>query len=380
MNILMLGVKEYPYGVSSRFEKHSGGGIAKVVIDLVQELTNNREVTSISLIVRRMPGQAKYEELGKLKIHRVGWYNSRYLRMPVFAFLSLRKAIILRNKIDIIHAHDGFAIFIMILFGRFFKYKGVVSSPHGGPVTKESVYHPLATKLYSFIESFNLKYASELVFLSEAEKDQLLDYYKIKPISFHVVPTGISRVNIIKQSHLNFNVVFIGRLMPRKGVVNLIEAINLLPATLSDVVKVTIVGDGHSRGSLEERVATLNLGDRVKFTGFSDNIGQYLAYADLLVLPSEGGEGLPISVLEAMSCGVAVMISNFDAPFKDSSYFKLKDNKPETISKIITDILEGKLDINLVAYNGLKEFEDFYSVRAAALRYLKLYKSLYKFE
>ena len=64
----MLGVKEYPYGVSSRFEKHSGGGIAKVVIDLVNELIKIEEISSVSLIVRRMPGQKKYEELGKLKV------------------------------------------------------------------------------------------------------------------------------------------------------------------------------------------------------------------------------------------------------------------------------------------------------------------------
>ena len=40
----MLGVKEYPYGVSSRFEKHSGGGIAKVVIDLLRDESKRKEL------------------------------------------------------------------------------------------------------------------------------------------------------------------------------------------------------------------------------------------------------------------------------------------------------------------------------------------------
>ncbi len=372
----MLGVKEYPYGVSSRFEKHSGGGIAKVVIDLVNELIKIEEISSVSLIVRRMPGQKKYEELGKLKVFRVGWFNSRYLRMPVFAFLSLTKALKIRRNVDIIHAHDGFAIFGMVIFKTFFKKQIIVSSPHGGPVTPESVYHPLATKVYTFIESFNLKHASNLVFLSNAEKNQLLEHYKVIPKSYFVVPTGIAEITLFKHKNSFFNLVFIGRLMPRKGIHKLIYALNLLPSHLKDIVKLTVVGDGHSKVELEKLTAELNLSHFIEFTGFSDNISQYLSVADILVLPSEGGEGLPISVLEAMSCGIAVMISNFDAPFSDSSYFKLNDNRPETIANTIVDIIDGNLDVEIVAQNGLNEYLNYYSIKAASTRYLVLYQSL----
>lgn len=376
MKLLMLGVKEYPYGISSKFEKHSGGGIAKVVIDLVHELAKNENVTYISMIVRRMPGQPRFEQNGKLLIYRVSWINSRYLRIPVFSFFSFFQAITLLRKHDIVHAHGGFASFIVILLAFLYRNKAYLSSPHGGPINKESMYHPIATYLFSKLEIFNLKYSSNVVFLSEAEKNQLCGFYGIFPASYFVVPTGISRLSLDKNISDKFDIIFIGRLMPRKGVDKLIKAGKILYDEGFDNFTITIVGDGLSRLDLINLVKSLSIESIVEFTGFSRDIKKYLGRSSLFVLPSDGGEGLPISVLEAMSCGIPVMISNFEAPFNNNSYIKLDNNNPETIATVVRDIFLKRIDLNLIADNGKREYDAFYSIESAVERYLKLYSNI----
>lgn len=373
----MLGVKEYPYGVSSKFEKHAGGGIAKVVIDLVNELCKDNNDTEVTLIVRKMPGQPKHEFYGKVQIYRVPWINSRYLRMPVFALFSFFKALKIYQSYDIIHAHDAFAIFLTILLKKLNRRIITVSSPHGGPFTKESVYNSLATNLYRSLEKFNLKHSEHLVFLSDAEKNQLCTAYKTEPKKSYVIPTGISAVQVSsEQNDGKFNIVFIGRLMPRKGIDKLITAMSIMPPEILTNLKLTIVGDVHSKTELEEQSKKLNLENSVFFAGFSNEIARFLGMADLFVLPSEGGEGLPISVLEAMSARVPVMISNFDAPFREGSYYKLDNNEPKTIKSAITELYDDRARLMIMGERAFVEYSENFSISAAAKRFKNFYHSL----
>jgi glycosyltransferase involved in cell wall biosynthesis len=96
----------------------------------------------------------------------------------------------------------------------------------------------------------------------------------------------------------------------------------LLKAISADVelerINVDIVGDGPSRGDLEELVHDLGLGERVRFCGArtEDEVRRFLGDADLFVLPSTMGEGghqdnLPVALMEAMASGVPVVASQF---------------------------------------------------------------------
>lgn len=69
-----------------------------------------------------------------------------------------------------------------------------------------------------------------------------------------------------------------------------------------------IAGDGHRRLLLEEYATSLQVGDRVHFLGFRDDVASLLHASDVFVFPSFR-EGLPVSVLEAMAAGVPVVAS-----------------------------------------------------------------------
>ncbi|MBL8800230.1 MAG: glycosyltransferase family 4 protein, partial [Planctomycetia bacterium] len=77
-------------------------------------------------------------------------------------------------------------------------------------------------------------------------------------------------------------------------------------------IRYTIVGEGEFRPQIEESIRTLGLGDRVTLTGTQseDAILELLQAVDAFILPSVGlGEAAPVSVMEAMACGLPVICS-----------------------------------------------------------------------
>jgi len=93
-----------------------------------------------------------------------------------------------------------------------------------------------------------------------------------------------------------------GRLTSQKGFDRLIEAAQGLPTNS----RVTIFGDGTERRALDERIAALGLGDRVRLAGYRAGLAPDLAGADALVMPSRW-EGLPNVALEALALGTPVI-------------------------------------------------------------------------
>lgn len=106
---------------------------------------------------------------------------------------------------------------------------------------------------------------------------------------------------------LQRRIVFVGRLEEAKGVQRLIAALSSGTDTLEHVT-LAVVGDGSYRSVLETAAASLPDSVTVEFLGWlgRDEVAAQLRMADLMVLPS-AQEGLPISILECLACGVPVV-------------------------------------------------------------------------
>lgn len=107
------------------------------------------------------------------------------------------------------------------------------------------------------------------------------------------------------------NVVFLGRLVPRKGAEVLIEAVSHLPAGLKGRIRLQIGGRGPLRPALERRVREAGLAGQTNFLGFIDEADKpsFLAGADIVVLPSAGGESFGISLAEALATGRSLVLA-----------------------------------------------------------------------
>ncbi len=106
---------------------------------------------------------------------------------------------------------------------------------------------------------------------------------------------------------------YVGKLVPRKGVDILIEALGLLKSRLAHMPLLVAAGIGEMREPLEARAAELGLGDRVRFVGkiAHDDVAWYMAAGDVFVLPSYS-EGLPTVACEALNCGVPMVATAVD--------------------------------------------------------------------
>lgn len=108
------------------------------------------------------------------------------------------------------------------------------------------------------------------------------------------------------------NIVFLGRLVERKGCLQLLHAVELLHRQHHlDNVRVIICGKGHLNNSLQKYVQANHLSKIVHFTGFVTETqkASYLAIANIAAFPSLGGESFGIVLAEAMAAGSQVVVA-----------------------------------------------------------------------
>ncbi len=107
-------------------------------------------------------------------------------------------------------------------------------------------------------------------------------------------------------------ILFLGRLVPRKGPMKLLQAAALLAAR-TDIkpFRVVICGSGPLQPKLEAFITKHNLSDTVELAGFVSEADKprYYASADIAAFPSRGGESFGIVLLEAMAGGHAVVLA-----------------------------------------------------------------------
>jgi glycosyltransferase involved in cell wall biosynthesis len=130
-----------------------------------------------------------------------------------------------------------------------------------------------------------------------------------------VVPNGVDTVAfrpadamVSEPASTSVRMVSTAQLIPRKGLQHVIAAIASLPSSAREHLTWTIYGTGAYGDTLRELVASQGLADVVSLGGLVDyeELPDRLRDADLFVLPSLQ-EGLPLSLLEAMACGLPVL-------------------------------------------------------------------------
>jgi glycosyltransferase involved in cell wall biosynthesis len=125
----------------------------------------------------------------------------------------------------------------------------------------------------------------------------------------HVVAGGIDQARFHPPAAArDLDVVFVGRLVPIKRVDLLLSAVRQIAGAVPEL-RVAIVGDGPLRSSLETLAAEFGIAGVVTFAGQQDDVSRWLQRAKIFMLTSES-EGLSLSLMEAMSCGVAPVVAD----------------------------------------------------------------------
>jgi glycosyltransferase involved in cell wall biosynthesis len=146
------------------------------------------------------------------------------------------------------------------------------------------------------------------------------------------------------------SILFVGRLIERKGVAHLIRALGTVRRTVP--ARLIIVGDGPERASLERLAAATEVASHVHFRGrvSDEELRQAYAGADVFVLPSvldqrQDTEGLGVVLLEAMNYAVPVVASNIggitDIVQHESTGLLVPPGDERALAKALTSLLEN---------------------------------------
>lgn len=137
------------------------------------------------------------------------------------------------------------------------------------------------------------------------------DFLRSKSVKtqIEVVPGGIDGNQYARKgNHFEFDVIGVFRLAPVKRVDIFIRTIAEAAKSLPEI-RVAIVGDGRLRAELEALCDQLGITKQVTFVGQQSNVSDWLGKSRLFLLTSDS-EGVALSVMEALSAGCPVIVSD----------------------------------------------------------------------
>ena len=204
------------------------------------------------------------------------------------------------GRYDVVHIHaEGPAFFAWLpkMFG-----KRVVVTVHGIDWQREKWQSGLGSKFIHQGEKNAAKYADEVIVLSKGVQKYFLETYGRET---HFIPNGVNRPEVrearLIKDHFGLEkdsyILFLGRLVPEKGIRYLVEAFK----NVKTDKKLVIAGGSSDTDSFMEELKELAKGDdQILFTGFVQGtmLDELYSNAYIYTLPSDL-EGMPLSLLEA---------------------------------------------------------------------------------
>jgi glycosyltransferase involved in cell wall biosynthesis len=197
----------------------------------------------------------------------------------------------------------------------------------------------------TFLERLCANFCSKIICVSEHDRQLALRYKIASGNKFITVHNGVEVVKEIpaKDYSGKLKIVFTGRLVAPKDPFSLVKAVSLLPEDLRARVEVAIVGGGSYERELRELINQLQLDDKVKMLGAlpRSEVFKVLAPAHIFALISDW-EGLPRSILEAMSSGMVTIASEVGGVAElvdESSGFLVKRRDVEGVKGALIKLL-----------------------------------------
>ncbi len=341
MKIAMIGHKRIP----SR-----EGGVEIVVEELSTRLIKRGHIVEVynrkgkNVQDKNVDkGKKNPKEYKGIKLLTIPTINKKGIDALLYSFFATIRAIF--GKYDVIHYHaEGSCA--MLWIPHLFRIK-TVATIHGLD-WQRSKWGGFATKYLKFGEKIAAKYADEIIVLSKGVKKYFKDTYNRET---HFIPNGVNKPEIKKADMIKEKwglekdnyILFLARIVPEKGLHYLVEAYKQIK---TDKKLVIAGGASHTNNYLEKIKNMVKDDKRILMTGFVQ--GQILEelYSNcyLYCLPSDI-EGMPISLLEAMSYGCNCLISDIEentqitqeyaCKFKKSDIEDLKIKLKQIISKAI---------------------------------------------
>jgi len=300
------------------------------------------------------------------------------IEIPELIFL------IKKEKPQILHSHLFHANLLGRIVGKICRVPIIISTIHnvnfGGK---------LREKLLRYTDKFcNSTVAISQIVAKEMIKKRVVPKNKLKLICNGIEfkelnlskNRGKEKIHRELRIRKNQNILIsVGRLTKQKGYFYMIKAVQILKKKYSDLIWV-ILGDGEDRKKLAEKIKMENLQKNIFFLGIKENVAEYLFDSDIFIMPSLW-EGLPLSLLEAMACGLPVVATNVggipEVVEDRISGFLVEPKNPIMLAEKIEYLLNLDIDSKKkMGMEGEKIIENKFSLEKMVRNYENLYEKL----
>lgn len=319
------------------------------------------------------------KEYRGIKIITVPTFERKSLNAFVYSVLATVHALF--QKYDVIHFHASGSC-AMIWLPKMFRIH-TVATIHGID-SQRAKWGGFASKYLRFGEKMAAKYADELIVLSEGNRRYFKDTYGRNAT---LIPNGIDeqevkeaclireRYNLTRKSYI----LFLARIVPEKGLHYLIEAFKEIE---TDKKLCIVGGTSHSDEYVEKIVKMTEDDSRIMFLGFQQGevLQELFSNAYLYVLPSDI-EGMPISLLEAMSYGNCCVVSNIpeNASVVEDKGIVFEKGNVKKLEQELRNLLENERIVHMLKKQSREYITKKYNWNEVVEKTVSLYeKKAYK--
>ncbi|EOU1468761.1 glycosyltransferase [Clostridium perfringens] len=337
------------------------GGAESMVYQLASEL--RKKELSLTVICIASKKNTYYEkELEKNNVNIIYLNNN-----SKSDFKTLMKIYIILNKIrpNIIHTHLHTCIYAIpwALTHRVKFFHTIHSEP-------KFEFSKRIRKIMKLMYKCNIIIP---IAISDIIKEKMKLEYKIPLNKIKTIynPVDVDKFYLESKVSKDFiRFVSVGRLNENKNQKMLIEAFYEVQKEFPNI-KLTLIGDGILREKLEYQVKKNKIDDKVEFYGNIDYVEKILNKSDIFVLTSIY-EGLPISIIEAMACGLPIISTNVGGikDIIDKNGILINDLR-ELINSMKKLILDESLRISM-GNKSLDEAKKYNKINIAE-KYINLY-------
>ena len=317
MKIVVLGLRGFP-GVQGGVETHCEHLYPRLA----------RKGLDITVCTRRqyMPDPLK-EEWNGIKFVHLQCPMKKNTETIVHTAIAVLKAKKLGTKA--IHIHS-IGPSLLVPLAKLMGLKVIMT--HHGPDYERAKWNFFAKAVLRFGEKLGCRYSDRVIAISSTIKNSIRKKFDKEAV---LIPNGVEIPTITKKTTYidslglksNKYILAVARFVPEKGLHDLIEAFSRIETDW----KLVIAGDADHETPYSKHLKLQAKGvDKVILTGFSkgSELNEIYSHAGLFVLPSYH-EGLPISLLEALSYGLSVLVSDIE-PHKEIAldskrYFSMGD-------------------------------------------------------
>lgn len=297
-----------------------------------------------------------------------------------FTTLNALRKILKSSSIDVLHCHDPKSVFYATLATLFSRSPKKIVTMHGW------VKNDLNMKFNNLVEKLCLPLFAKVIAVSkEISRDLSGQMHKDKifllenAIDTEKFQPPASR---FQESRTQTNLLIVGRLSPEKGHENLLTALAQLNQQGLSSWHLNIVGDGELKEVLIAKCEQQKLTQQVTFHGVQKNMLPYYQQNDLYV-SSSLTEGMPLVVLEAISCRlpiVATPVGAIPELLQQSKAGILCDDcSPQALYQGLKRMLDHELSSREeMTATGRKYIEDHLSLSRAREKHEGLYAELLK--